>query len=312
VPAASVLPARRRSSSCGPSELARAGAEAVKELIRHTSGDDARPGIVVSIATAGDLLQWHPHLHLITTDAGRVSEGTWHPLPNWDGELLIRLFRERLLGSLLDKRAISQELVQKLLAWRHPGFSAHVGEPILASDKQRLEDTAAYLVRNPLSLRKLVYLDGQKAVLYRSRMNPTLGRNFEAMDPPEWLARMSDHIPDPGQHRTIFYGEYSSRVRATPCPPEAGLAAPDAPPRRRCSASWARMIAKVYHVDPLVCLRCGQRMSILAFVSDQHSIGRILEHLGLRSSQQDKPPPAPEILRVAETGDGWGVPASWD
>jgi hypothetical protein len=58
-----------------------------------------------------------------------------------------------------------------------------VGEPIAAEDKQRLEDTAAYLVRNPLSLKRLVYLDGRQAVLYRSRMNPSLGRNFEAMDP---------------------------------------------------------------------------------------------------------------------------------
>ena len=87
----------------------------------------------------------------------------------WDAGRLMRLFHERLLGSLLDQRAISQELVHKLLAWRHPGFSGHVGEPITASDKQRLEDTAAYLVRNPLSLKKLVYLDGQQAVLYRSR-----------------------------------------------------------------------------------------------------------------------------------------------
>jgi hypothetical protein len=29
-------------------------------------------GIVVSIATAGDLLQWHPHLHLIATDGGQA------------------------------------------------------------------------------------------------------------------------------------------------------------------------------------------------------------------------------------------------
>jgi hypothetical protein len=49
----------------------------------------------------------------------------------------------------------------------------------------------------------LLYLDGNKAVLYRSRMNPFLGRNFEAMDPLEWLARLADHIPDPGKHRTI-------------------------------------------------------------------------------------------------------------
>jgi hypothetical protein len=82
-----------------------------------------------------------------------------------------------------------------------------VGEGIPPQERQRLEDIAAYLVRNPLSLRKLVYLDGQQAVLYRSRMNPSLGRNFEALDPLEWLARMSDHIPDPGQHRTVFYGQ---------------------------------------------------------------------------------------------------------
>jgi hypothetical protein len=70
-------------------------------------------------------------------------------------------------------------------------------------------------VRNPPSLKKLVYLDGERAVIYRCRMNPSLGRNFEALDPLEWLARMSDHIPDPGQHRTLFYGEYSNRVRGS-------------------------------------------------------------------------------------------------
>ena len=37
----------------------------------------------------------------------------------------------------------------------------------------------AYVVRSALSLKKLVYLDGQKAVLYRSRMNPSLGRDCE-------------------------------------------------------------------------------------------------------------------------------------
>jgi hypothetical protein len=53
-------------------------------------------------------------------------------------------------------------------------------------------------------------------------------------------------------------------------------------------------------------------MSILAFVSDQHSISRIHEYLGLRSPEMDRPPPPREILRVTEQGEGWGVPASWD
>ena len=188
-----------------------------------------------------------------------------------------------------------------------------MGQPISAADRHRLEDTAAYLVRNPLSLKKLVYLDGQQAVLYRSRTNPCLGRNFEALDPLEWLARMTDHIPDPAQHRTLFYAEYSSRARGAAHSTEPDtVATAELPPRRRCSPSWARLIAKVYQVDPLVCPRCGLRMTILALVSDQHSISRILGHVGLRAPERDRPPPAREILRVAERGEGWGVPSSWD
>jgi hypothetical protein len=161
-------------------DLGRAAAEAVTELVHRDLGEEARPGLVVSIATAGDLVQWHPHLHLLTTDGGKTADGSWKPLPGWDGLLLMRLFRERLLARLVESHAISRELVRRLLAWRHPGFSAHVGEPIEPARRQHLEDTAAYLVRNPLSLKKLVYLDGERAVIYRSRMNPSLGRNFES------------------------------------------------------------------------------------------------------------------------------------
>jgi hypothetical protein len=303
---------RRRRELLG--ELARAGAEAVKELVRHASGEgDARLGIVVSVATAGDLLQWHPHLHLITTDGGRCTDGSWHTPEPWDAERLLRLFRERLLGSLLDKRASSQELVQKLLAWRLPGFSAHVGEPI-AAEPSSVSRTPRPPSSEIPSRSRSSSTSMAGAVLYRSRMNPVLGRNFEAMDSLEWLARMSDHNPDPGQHRTLFYGEYSSRARAC-CQPlelDATSTTPDHPsPKRRCPPSWRRLIAKVYQVDPLVCTHCGRRMSILAFVSDQHSISRILDHLGLRSPQRDRPPPTREtreITRVFEHGEGWGVP----
>jgi hypothetical protein len=142
-------------------EKGRAAAEAVSELVRRALGDEARPGVVVSIATAGDLVQWHPHLHLLTTDGGRTADGSWQPLPEWNATSLMGLFRERLLARLVEAHAISPELVNKLLAWKHPGFSTHVGEAISADQKLRFEDTAAYLVRNPLSLKKLVYLDGQ-------------------------------------------------------------------------------------------------------------------------------------------------------
>ena len=43
--------------------------EAVTEYMKRHLGAEARPGIVVSIASAGDLLQWHPHGHLLVTES---------------------------------------------------------------------------------------------------------------------------------------------------------------------------------------------------------------------------------------------------
>jgi hypothetical protein len=286
-------------------DLAQCATEAVAEYVRRGVGADTRPGVVVSIATSGDLVQWHPHSHLLLTDGGFSDDGAFHPLPVWDGEAVMKLFRERLLSRLIEKHALSQELATKLMSWTHPGFSAHVGDAIPFEDKKAIEDVACYLVRSPLSLKKLVYLDGQKAVLYRSRMNPSLGRNFEAMDPVEWLARMTDHIPDPGRHRTHFHGFYASRVRAKRREADpSGPPAEPAPAKRRCSPSWARLISKVYQADPLVCKACKGPLKIVAYITDELSITRILDHLGLSPPLQEKPPPTRELIRVPVDEEG--------
>jgi len=257
-------------------------------------------------------VQGHPHGHLLLTDGAFSDDGAFRPLETWDADAVMKLFRERLLARLIERHAISEELARKLLAWRHPGFSAHVGKTIPFEDKKAIEDVACYIVRNPLSLKKLVIrrarvnrvrliwrdrfaipeLDGQKAVLYRSRMNPSLGRNFEAMDPLEWLARLADHIPDPGKHRTHFYAHYANRVRGERPSEELGHQKheEEQPQKRRCSPSWARLIAKVFQTDPLVCRRCGGPLKVVAYIADTLAIRRILDHLGL------SPPEKPHVL----------------
>jgi hypothetical protein len=47
-------------------------------------------------------LQWHPHLHLLTTDGGVSPDGSFRRVPQWDSTLLMSLFRERLRARLLD------------------------------------------------------------------------------------------------------------------------------------------------------------------------------------------------------------------
>jgi hypothetical protein len=53
-------------------------------------------------------------------------------------------------------------------------LSSHIGEAIRYQNKKVIEDLGCCLVRAPFLLQKLVYLDGHKAVLNRSRMNPSL------------------------------------------------------------------------------------------------------------------------------------------
>jgi len=59
-----------------------------------------------------------------------------------------------------------------------------------------------------------------------------------------------------------------------------------------------RPISKVYQADPLVCQKCGGPLKIVAYVTDELSITRILDHLGLSPPRQDKPPPTRELVRV--------------
>jgi hypothetical protein len=91
------------------------------------------------------------------------------------------------------------------------------------------------------------------------------------MDPLEWLARMADHIPDPGKHRTLFYGYSANRVRGDSAEEEPGEGKFEEEPaeKRRSSASWARLIAKVFHADPLTCRKCGGKLEIVAYLHDQ-------------------------------------------
>ena len=45
--------------------------------------------------------------------------------------------------------------------------------------------------------------------------------------------------------------------------------------------NWARLIQKIYEVDPLVCPKCFGAMHIIAFIEDPDVMEKILKHLGL-------------------------------
>jgi len=119
----------------------------------------------------------------------------------------------------------------------------------------------------------------------------------------EFIALLTAHIPDKHKHLIRHYGIYSSRskgkARADGNLDKFGFGmsldnsrekepsdSMETITRQQAKSAWARMIQKVYEVDPLVCPKCGERMRILSVITDRQEIRRILEHL-----RRNKAPP---------------------
>jgi hypothetical protein len=156
---------------------------------------------------------------------------------------------------------------------------------------------------------------------------PSLRNWKRSSAPKEFIAAITQHIPEKNFQMVRYYGWYSSRSRAERT--KAGLYRPgdepgcsgvspeltvldvsDYRPRRVPSKTWRELIKKIWEVDPLSCPRCGCEMKIIGLIHEPGAIERILRHLGLW--KQDPGPPerrfkAPEDGPVAmeDFDDGW-------
>jgi len=70
-------------------------------------------------------------------------------------------------------------------------------------------------------------------------------------------------------------------------------------PRR----GWTEIRRKVYQVDPLTCSQCGGQMKVIAFLTDDAVVDRIIDHLKLTFAAERPPPPClayQKLLMAAE------------
>ena len=145
-----------------------------------------------------------------------------------------------------------------------------------------MENLAAYLIRSSFSQQRMEYLPHEAEVRYQSKEKEGHGETYHAL---EWLAAMGTHVPDRGQQCVRYYGYLSNSARGRrrkkdehdPIPtvlePEISS--------QQFRKNWARLIQKVFEVDPLVCSHCQGRLRVASFIDDPAVIRRILEHLGL-------------------------------
>lgn len=197
-----------------------------------------------------------------------------------------------------------------MLSWKHSGFNVHHGEPVPPEHQAELEKLAQYILRNPLSVAKMTMESPTDTIIYRSKLNPKINRNFEVFTPTDFLAAITQHIPDKGAQMVRYYGWYSNKMRGQRHRAENGGAASaplrppstPPPPAKLPSKKWRDLILQVWHTDPLICPRCQHPMRVIAVIDQRVVIEKILRHLGQWSGT---PPLAPARARPNADAGSW-------
>jgi len=106
--------------------LSRAAWETVLELMVDAAREPTfRPGMVAVVQTAGDLGNWHPHLHAMVSRGGWSVDGEWIPLPFVDERSAELLFRHKVMRLLQGEGLLNEERTELMLSRRHTRFSVH-------------------------------------------------------------------------------------------------------------------------------------------------------------------------------------------
>ena len=244
--------------------------------------------------------------------------GTFIALPTLAVEPFLKLWEHKVFKLLLDEGLITHETVEQMRSWQHSGFSVDKSVLIKAEDRDALERLVQYIARCPFSLDRILKITPTGHVVYKAEhdscrrfpepasgdLRSGVSRNFQVFDPLDFLAEVTQHIPNKGEHTIRYYGWYSNKSRGM----RAKLAATaknietvveadeeeDTPFRKTCRSRWAALIKKVYEVDPLKCPKCSGRMRIISFIEakDQMDvIEKILKHCKLWVEPVERAPP---------------------
>ena len=170
---------------------------------------------------------------------------------------------------------------------------------VAGKDETGRRQIAEYILRSPFSQEKLRYQPNSHTVIYRSKMHPVLKRNFEVFPVLDWLAALTAHIPNQGEHLVRYYVWYSNVSRGkrkkaqdqglAPAP-EGIVGVPPPACTRALKQRWAHFIKQVYEANPLFCPQCGGTMRIIAFLDQPEVIEKILSHLGPWPGSAHGPP----------------------
>jgi hypothetical protein len=250
------------------SKLSRCAWNAICQYLEASLSEKLTPAAILSIATAGDFLNWNPHIHALVASGVFRPDGSFVPVPLFQKNVLRELFEANVFKLLVSEGLITAGLIGKMRAWRHSGFHVYVGPTI--TQREDAVRVGLYIVRAPASSSRLQLAEGgllrylAKGSAPNERCDPLFEPNGQILDPLVWIARVTLHIPEQGSQTVRYYGHYSNSSRGKAAKraqsPESSANAPEEVSEtdwiKKRKATWAALIKLIYEVDPLLCPKC--------------------------------------------------------
>jgi len=193
---------------------------------------------------------------------------------------------------------LESSFARNLLSWKHSGFSVDNSVKIPATSKNARINLSQYIIRHPVSLQKILYVRSKGTVIYKTKYNEYWKENIKLFKASDFIAELTQHVPPKHKHLIRYYGLYSSRTKGkankdgnlvkfgyNPAPAHERAQNKDSNTEmetvssKASRQSWARLIQKVYEVDPMVCPKCSHPLKVIAVITDPHEVSKILECL---------------------------------
>jgi len=283
----------------------------INDYYNEADNTIVKSGAVVSYQTYGDMMRYNQHWHCIILEGGIDEQGSFHHIPIKDTSQLAEVFRNRVIQLFVEKGLLQKSFAMKLLCWKHSGFSVDNSVKIPATSKAARMNLSQYIIRHPVSLNKIMYIKEKANVLYHTKYNDYWKENIKLLKAADFIAELTQHIPPKHKHLIRYYGLYSSRTKgkaskdgslakfgynATPenKPDHASDSEMETVSSKASKRSWARLIQKVYEVDPLICPKCGSEMKVIAIITDFQEVDKILNRL-----KRNHAPPFDKVVTKA-------------
>lgn len=250
--------------------------------LQECLGTGGNPACILTLQTAGEALNFNPHLHGALANGLFLPDGSMQPFQEINIKAITESFQNRVLSALHKLELIDDGTAQQILSQQYSGFSVWFGEPFIDPDSKKF--VARYIERGPISLQKLSIQDD--IITYTTK-----DETRHEFEPLEFLALLTSHLPNKYESITRYYGHYSCRVRGKRAKlikanhgEDTRMPEPAALPSR----SWAACMKKILEINPLECPRCKADMRIVAFLTDAREIKKIMDNLGIPGPEPPK------------------------